>query len=70
MNVCGRFRFGLIIKAAKTALVIKKNLITGRYHMKPKHIKTVQTFKLLQTLGIPDHIILEATDKKDIIFYI
>ena len=31
---------------------------------------TVQTFKLLQTLGILDHIILEATDKKDIIFYI
>lgn len=30
----------------------------------------VQTFKLLQPLGILDHIILEATDKKDIIFYI
>ena len=30
----------------------------------------MQTFKLLQTLGILDHIILEATDKKDIIFYI
>lgn len=44
--MCGRFRYRLDNEVAKAALVIKKNLIARRKHMKPKHVKKLLLSKI------------------------